>query len=436
MINPLLNAEWLERLAGFNRLFVGFSGGLDSSLLLAILAAVPALKKKITAVHINHGLSPHAMAWQTHCEVISNRLEVDFYSRSLSFDSSSNIEESAREARYQVFASLIKTGDALVLGHHLDDQAETLLLHLFRGAGIDGLAAMPADKAFARGRLLRPLLEKSRIDLEESAKKLGLIWIEDESNQNRDFSRNYLRHELIPQLRSRWPGVVKTIARTASHCQDAVINLEQLALMDCPALNNPSMTLDLNAIENLPKPRLTNVLRFWLRSNQLKLPSTQTFKRIISELVEASEDACPQIEWGSLILRRYQQRLYLERSNQSWVYYSSYAWTDFPSPLVLCDGDVSIHASYPAKGAAIPANAKIDLRFRQGGETMVLRGQHKQLKKLFQDWKIPPWQRSKIPLLYVNDQLAVIIGYAVSDDFYSESGWDLTLRMIDGQTTQ
>lgn len=426
MINPLPGADWVERLSRFNRLYVGFSGGLDSSVLLASMAAIPSLKEKITAVHINHQISPNASAWQAHCQAVAKHYNLDFYTQTVTFDKKANIEEAARKARYAVFSSLIQRGDALILGHHLDDQAETLLLHLVRGAGIEGLAGMPVEKPFAAGYLLRPFLDKSRAELESYAKSQGLRWIEDESNLNADYSRNYLRQELIPQLRARWPGVVQTIARTASHCQEALVNLDALAHNDCPALKNPTQTLALEGLMQLPRPQLANILRSWLRLNNIKLPSTSTFNRLLSELIEAPEDALPCVSWGKIVVRRYQHSLYLDALT-SWSRRDHYSWSSFPDDLCLDDKGAVIQASQAEKGAKIPANAKIELRFRQGGEKIVLHGQHKELKKLFQDWKIPPWLRDDIPLIYVNDQLAVIVGYAVSDLFYAESGWRFIL---------
>jgi tRNA(Ile)-lysidine synthase len=415
----LLDADWLKKLSLYKRIFVGFSGGLDSTVLLHSLATHPSLLNQITAVHINHGISPNAFAWQRQCQQFCQKYQIPLIAQQVEFERQANIEEEARKARYQSFANLLTTEDCLLLGHHLDDQAETLLLQLFRGAGIDGLAAMQAIKKFAQGVLLRPFLKLSREILENYALTEQLKWINDESNLNTDFSRNYLRHQILPLLEQRWPAVVNNLVRTTHHCQQAQANLEDLAKIDCPALNQKSTMLPLSSLKDLGFARVSNVLRVWLKLNQIKLPSTLIFKRIISEVIEAREDAKPQVVWKEGCVRRYQQTLYLS-SNEPAVLLQTQNWISFPQTLEI-KGLARLQVKITNQGLVLPTPAQIEIRFRQGGELFHWHGQTKQLKKLFQEWHIPPWQRDSIPLLYVNKQLAVVIGYAISDLFYGET---------------
>ena len=417
--NSLLNSEWLKLLGHYKRLFVGFSGGLDSTVLLVNLAAEPALAPKLTAVHINHGLSPQALTWQNHCQLFCQERQIPFVFQKVEFERQANIEAAARKARYKVFESLLEVDDCLILGHHLDDQAETLLLQLFRGTGVDGLAAMVAVKDFAAGQLLRPLLQQSRQCLEVYAQTQQLQWIEDESNQNTAFSRNYLRHQVIPLVAKRWPAITTNLVRTAGHCQEAQANLDDLAKIDCPALDlNPS-TLTIEPLLLLKPARLSNVLRLWFKVNQVSLPNAATFKRLVSEMILANCDANPQINWGECTVRRYQQTLYLLKK-ESKILSRQLAWPSFPDPLYL-EGIGYLQVQPKRKGLVLPSSSQIEIRFRQGGEFFKWHGQTKQLKKLFQEWQIPPWLRERIPLLYINSELAAVIGYAVSDLYYQEN---------------
>lgn len=415
--NQLLTAEWITRLAQFAKLIVGFSGGLDSTVLLHVLASYPVLRSKLLAVHINHGISPNASSWQKHGEQFCHNLGIEFISESVQFDRSANIEEHARDARYAVFTSLLTEQDCLVLGHHQDDQAETVLLHLFRGAGIDGLAAMAESGRLGKGELVRPLLDCPRSQLEHYAAVHGLNWIEDESNQDVTYSRNYLRQRIMPLLIEKWPAVAGNIARTATHSQQARLNLDALAVNDYPELLSAQNSLSIEPLLSLSDARITNILRVWLRNNHIQVPSTLTLQRLLHEMIFARTDAIPEVSWGEIVVRRYQQHLYLEKKNLL-LPPSCIEWTSFPSPLILENFCIRLQAKKYNQGLVIPQDAKIIVRFRQGGETIFWHGQTKQLKKLFQEWEIPPWLRERIPLIYINEQLAAVVGYAVSDLFF------------------
>ncbi|BCA94991.1 tRNA(Ile)-lysidine synthase [Legionella antarctica] len=421
MTKSLLNAEWIARLREFNKLIIGFSGGLDSTVLLHVLATHSLLRHKLIAVHINHGISSNAEYWQNHCEQFCLNSGIDFLARSVQFDRSANVEEQARIARYTVFSSLLEAQrDCLVLAHHQDDQAETVLLQLFRGAGVDGLAAMSELSALGLGALARPLLIYSREQLEHYAASHQLKWIEDESNLEINYSRNYLRHQIMPLLLKKWPGVAGNIARTSIHCQQAKANLDDLAIGDNKELLVPRNSLFIEPLKKLSTERLTNVLRVWLKKNQIQLPSTATFQRLIHELICAGLDATPIVSWGEIQVRRYQQHLYLDKKKELSLP-NCIEWTEFPLPLALTEYNFYVTAKKTKQGLIVPPKAKVVLRFREGGEHFCWHGQTKQLKKLFQEWAIPPWLRAKIPLLFINDELAAVVGYAVSDLFFSSN---------------
>jgi tRNA(Ile)-lysidine synthase len=424
VIKSLLSSEWLNCFDSFTKIIVGFSGGLDSTVLLHVLASEPCLKTKIVATHIHHGISVHADSWQMHCKQVCHALGVDFNTKAVQFNRSANIEEGARTARYEVFSSCLTARDCLALGHHQDDQAETVLLQLFRGAGIDGLAAMREKGVLGLGTYARPLLNYSRMQLEDYAHSHQLTWIEDESNQDSYYSRNYLRQQIIPALREKWPNVVSTIARTAAHCQQAKSNLDDLALIDCPQLASPANFLDLKPLQTLHFERLMNVVRVWLKKNQAQSPATAILHQLIDEVIFARTDAAPEINWDQFIIRRFQHALYLDKKDKITLP-SNIEWPDFPSPLIIKGTNIQLQAYPTEKGFVPPKNAQLIIRFRKGGESIFLHGQTKKLKKLFQEWHVPPWKRDKIPLLYVNDVLAVIIGYSISDKFFNPHGFGL-----------
>lgn len=414
MIDSLLNASFVEKLAHYSTLYVGFSGGIDSTVLLYELAAFPSLKDRLHAVHVNHGLSSNALEWENHCLVVCCDLGVKFSAYRIQLLATSNIEESARIARHEVFHSLMKSNDALILAHHQDDQAETLLLNLVRGAGIDGLSAMLDVQSMLQGDVIRPLLSTSRIAIEAYAQVHALKWVEDESNQHEHFSRNYIRHRIMPLLKQQWPSAAKSIARSAAHCQQAKKNLEALAEIDGVTKNN---RLSIGAIKSLPRERLLNVLRIWIQYNGYQCPSEKTLFRIIDELMFARQDAEPKVTFGEVVVRRYKDDIYCLRQSAS--NNETLLWLDYPYPLSIDGAGAILHVEPSVQGALIPEGSQIEVRFRKGGESFRWHGQTKSLKKLMQYWQIPSWMRDEIPLIYVNDVLAVIVGYAVSDDFYS-----------------
>jgi tRNA(Ile)-lysidine synthase len=426
VISSILSDEWSLELNHFKKLIIGFSGGLDSTVLLHAIHSIPSLAHKIFAVHVNHGISSNAFVWQTHCQKFCEHLGVSLDVHSVQVKGA-NVEEKARNARYAVFSSLMHVEDCLLLGHHVDDQAETLLLQLFRGSGIDGLAAMSHLSEFEQSTIARPFLCHSREQLAQYAAAHQLTWVEDESNQDIKYSRNYLRQQIMPLLKNRWPQVVLNIARTTIHCQQAKRNLEMLAEQDWGFNKNSDgfgkNHLHIQHIKELSRDRITNILRFWLKNNKIKCPSTVTFERLLDELIFACSDATPEVSWGNISIRRYQAYLYLEEKEEK-KSILGVEWSNFPLSLNIKEIGNILYATKAKQGLVIPPNVKIMIRWREGGETIFLHGQSKRLKKLFQEWKIPPWLRERIPLIYFNDTLAAVAGYAISDLFFSENSVD------------
>ncbi|MDF1758860.1 MAG: tRNA lysidine(34) synthetase TilS [Legionellaceae bacterium] len=410
--NLVLDSSWIEKLEDYDSIKIGYSGGLDSTVLLHKLASIPTLTNKILAVHVNHGLSNDAELWQAHCEDYCLSIGVPIVVSRVNIPHDANIEERARNARYKIFKSLISNNDCLVVAHHRDDQAETLLLHLLRGSGVDGLSAMLPNRKLGYGDLLRPFLKTSKVTLEKYAKSNNLTWINDDSNNSLKHSRNYIRHKVMPVLCEKWPNAVNNIAECAEKCDDAKVNLDALAIIDCCDLkdNNSQLSLD-----NLPvndKPRMINILRVWLKKNNILSPSSRVFDKIVNDVIFARQDANPYLSWKKTVIRRYRNTLFVsakEELNQENV-----VWDKFPLPVSL-DYGLCLSATPANSGVLVSPNSIVEIRFRSGGEVIQQNGHSKKLKKVFQDLEICPWQRNLIPLIYVDNTLKEVVGYVLAD---------------------
>lgn len=414
---PFLD-QWLASLKRYHRLLLGFSGGLDSTVLLHLLATTPALKDKVVAIHIHHGLNVKADEWSLHAQRTCQNWNISFECFKLEIGCESNVENTARKARYAILKPLLQENDALLTAHHQQDQAETVLLQLCRGTGIDGLAAIAPQQKLAKGHLLRPLLSFSRSQLEHYARHHNLVWIEDDSNQNTRFSRNFIRHQVIPLLEQKWPATVQTLARAASNCQDAQNNLEALAIIDCPELRLPSNQLNLKNFDTLSFARKINIVRLWLKNNGVGLASTEHLQQLLEDVMGAEVDATPCLQWGEYQIRRYQGVLYLLKPAELSLQ-ENIIWHDFPQSLTL-SASLKLQVTPSSKGVDFSNVRQISVGYRQGGEKIRYRGQTKCVKKLLQSWKVPPWEREKIPFIYCDGELAIIVGYAMSDHFYYE----------------
>lgn len=420
---------------GLNKTYwVAYSGGLDSHVLLHLFANLRSIYPiQLRAIHVNHSLSVHAPDWVRHCEQVCQDLNIDLLSLTVNAKSKSgeSPEAIAREKRYALFSEVINTNDLLLTAHHQNDQAETLLLQLCRGAGPKGLAAMPSMKPLASGFLARPLLDFTQADLKAYAEENQLHWIEDESNANKGFSRNFIRHEIIPLLEKRWPSVVPTLARVSAHCAEAQPLLDEVAAEDLLSVQGSlSETLSVEKLRALSASRQRQVLRLWLKQLGFSVPSTIKIHQIQKDILQSDSDKMPLITWSGVVLRRYQDNIYATPPDHFHEKNSVQPW-DMLRPLLI-PGLGLLQASATI-GQGLRADLKaVTVRFRQGGEVCRLPGRtcHHRLKNLFQEWHIPPWERDRIPFIFVEDQLAVVVGLFVCEGFEakgSEAGFLLSL---------
>ena len=369
-----------EYLVG-KKIVVALSGGIDSVVLLHFLNKH--YPGHIRAVYINHNLSKFSHEWSTFCATLCNADKIEYKDININLENSSNIEENARKKRYLSLTSELRVGETLCTAHHQEDQAETFLLQLFRGSGVTGLASMPKIKSIDDSELYRPFLNISKQKIIDYASKNHLEWIEDDSNLDTNFKRNLLRIEFLPKLSSAFNGLIKNISRSASHQAEALRLMQDLAELDIInfelLINNK---IQVSSLIQLPKRRVANVLRYFIASLGFLLPSNKVLNELISSL-SAKTDANIILRWHHYAVRRYNGELYF--------FDESFELSNLPCP-------------YYESLKNIP---NFEIRFRLEGQRIKLKGKnHSQsLKKVLQELNIPPWERDKLRMYYVDGSL-------------------------------
>lgn len=392
-------ANCLQRHPAQGRLWLGYSGGLDSTVLLHLLACA---KVPFTALHVHHGLSAHADEWLTHCEAQARALDVPLVVCRVQVDrSDGGLEQAARHARYRIFEQRMAPGDQILLAHHGDDQVETFLLRLVRGAGARGLAAMAESRALGnpsgRRSLLRPLLKAGRAELERYACEHGLSWVEDESNIDLALDRNYLRRQVIPELSARWP-IGARVAQAVENLGEAAELLGELAEEDLRTCDCRRETfghsIELAVFLSLTDARRRNLLRGWLARLGAKMPEAAHLQQALQQ-AQAADDAMPEVPLGGLVLRRYRNRLYLtppllplNREGGGEWRWNGACELDLPGGVTLSPGE-----NWPVGDYTVC--------FRTGGERAKPRERHhsQTLKRLLQEYGLAPWLRDRVPLI-------------------------------------
>jgi len=418
-------AEQLCDYSDIRHFRVALSGGMDSIVLLHSMARLrdKGVDWQLSAVHVHHGLNAAADDWSRFCDTTCQTLNIPYtlFQVDASPVPGESPEATARVLRYQALAGVMVGGDALLTGHHQDDQAETLLLQLMRGCGPSGLAAMPKATAFSAGLLVRPFLAYSRQQLLEYATEQNLDWVEDSSNRDSRYDRNYLRHDILPQLITRWPGVVSSLCRTASNMAEASFLLDELAKQDLQQVKTPQIgVLKLEGLLALNDTRLRNLLRFWLRELHLPVPSHTQMQHIFSDVIHARKDSNPCVTWSGVEIRRYRGNLYALATLTAVGPEQDIVW-DLSAPITI-NGVGSLRLRKTQGMGLNPdllARTDLCIRFRQGGERIqpARRGHQHELKKLFQEAGIPPWERDRTPILYQGDAIVAVAGLCDSAAF-------------------
>lgn len=412
---------------------LAYSGGVDSQVLLHLLhqiqqqPALPAgVQFNLRAVYIDHQLQAESSAWAQHCAQQCAALNIPF--QSIAVDAQASVGESpeaaARHARYAALRKIIKPGMCLLTAQHQDDQAETVLLQLLRGAGAAGLSAMPVVSEFSAGWHARPLLSVSQQQILNYAEQYDLHWVEDPSNQLAHYDRNFLRQQIMPVLQQRWPAVIKTLSRVAAQQAENNDLLQQLASVDLQRVQQPDQSLAIAALKKLSSTRARNLLRYWFKTQRARMPSSVLLAELLQQIQTDSHDNHLCISWGDNELRRFRDGLYLRKQSQHDAE-QVIAWDggevlELPSlgqKLALIQTVSDSQTAYVLKAEILEQD--LTIRFRQGGERIQPAGRkgRRALKKLFQEAAVPEWQRTRIPLLYAGDQLVAVVGYWLADEW-------------------
>lgn len=406
-------------------LVLGLSGGIDSVVLLDILAQLhSSLHFSLSALHVNHRISPNASRWAAFCADQCARREIPFACNEIDVkrEPGKSLEALAREARYRAFDG--QQSDFAVLAQHLDDQAETLMLQLLRGAGAKGLSAMGARQERNGGTcILRPLLDVPRRLLLEYAAVRGLEWIDDESNDDVAYDRNYLRHRVMPLLGDRFPGYRVTLARAARNLAESTQLMDDLARMDAmPALEGDRLKLD--ALRSLSDARARNLLRYWLAGQGVSMPSSGRLENILQQLRSVRDDAQVAIQQGDRIIRRYRGAACLERLAAGRQAEALVPWS-LHERLILPGLGVSLVCEQAmGQGLSLEklASGAVTVQVRRGGERLQpdCRRPRRSLKNLLREADIPPWQRQRLPLVFCGEELVCVPGVGVACSYQAD----------------
>ncbi|WP_239690928.1 tRNA lysidine(34) synthetase TilS [Chromobacterium sphagni] len=419
--------HWPDELSGQCAFEVGLSGGLDSVALLSLLCRIREQRPqlRLSAVHVHHGLSPNADAWAEHCRRLCGALQVPLRVErvALQLAGGDSLEAVAREARYAVYRE--SAAEVVALAHHLDDQAETVLLQLLRGGGVRALAAMPALRPLADGKLLwRPLLGLTRLQLEQYVRRQGLSWVEDESNQDTRYRRNLLRRDILPRIAQGIPDYRQHLARAAALQADAAAILQEVALVDLQACR-VAAGLDFLAVAALSAPRQRQLLLAWLQELGWAAPEPGALQEFLRQAQQAAAASCPQLALPSGHVLRFADTL------QAWP---KVQLDQASEVLPDCRGGPALvlprwggELSWEWREHGLPDDllaAGLRLGLRQGGEKLSARTGRREVKDLLREAGLPPLLRQRWPLLYGADgQLLALPGIAVAFAHSAGPGW-------------
>jgi tRNA(Ile)-lysidine synthase len=413
---------------------VAYSGGLDSAVLLMLTAQFCRDNDlSLFAFHVHHGLSVNADSWLLHCELLCKQNDIQFFSARVDVDrdSKEGIEAAARLQRYRALGDMCMSHQVslILTAHHQDDQAETLLLQLLRGSGLSGLSGMDAfNRApglFGTSDVLmvRPFLGQTKQTLLNHAVEHHISYVEDESNSDHRYARNALRHQVMPMLSNISQGYSTRLARSAQHVQTAGRLLVELAQIDMATCMSDDGMLDINPMRQLSSDRVDNLLRYWLSTLAVRMPSTARLAEMRSQLFDARPDAKVTIQHDQLGIHRYKNNIYAARIpllEKALVIPVDFIWNG-ESSMYFAEFCGSLHFVQSNSGVdpSWLKNQQLNLRLREGGEKIKLSFDRptRNIKSHFQTLKIPFWQRDRLPFLFVNKKLLYAAGVGAQSTF-------------------
>jgi tRNA(ile)-lysidine synthase len=430
-------SQRLQQLAPNQTQFlIGFSGGLDSTALLALFAKLREKQPhfQLRAIHIHHGLSSNADAWATHCENLCQQFQIPLLIQRVNVNMANGIEAGARQARYEAIAQHIFPQEWLATAHHLQDQTETFFLALKRGSGLQGLSAMQAQSTVYNVPIFRPLLSFNRQQLLNFVQQQGITWIEDESNADNQYDRNFLRNQILPDLRQRWGHFDSAVQRCAQHCyeQQQLLN-ELLAEEYQKNVDKTDRTFKVQHFADYSAIKQRALLRLWLQECGVAMPSLVQLEHLISDVIFAKPDTQPQFRLENNIVRRYQHKLFITPIFTDIS--SNDIEAELDKPIALPDnlGTLRLQKTLQKMTAlwhdengniyketlALPLEGtKVWIRFGYSGKVKLTpKGVNQDIKKVWQNLNVPPWQRQRIPLIFYDDKLQSAVGFfTVSQD--------------------
>ena len=428
-------SAFLETLPSCKRFLVAYSGGLDSHVLLHLMASLDEESGVcIKALHINHNIQRESRAWAGHCRDTCRALgvELDVIDVDAARPGKESPESWARQLRYAAIENILAEGEILLTAHHQDDQLETLLLRLLRGSGVLGLASMRPVRPFGRGLHARPLLHQSRDQLSDYAVRNSLVWIDDPSNADKRLDRNFVRHEVLPAIKNRWPSVAAPVTRTIrifSETQELLDDVAQQDLQGCSTQKPDVLAID--RLKKLSTPRQKNLVRYWSRTLGLPSPDSRSVLHIVTGVIQARHDSKGRIRWQGAELLRYGNYIQLAEPLKEIDASTIREW-NFAGPCPLEFGELTAQEGYGnGLKKELCSGARVEIRYRCGGEKIRLPGRtcRHRIKKLFQAAGTPPWLRERVPLIYVGDRLAMVAGFWTDADFVAaadEPSWTVT----------
>lgn len=403
-----------DRVPGDGRMLIAYSGGPDSTCLMHQLATAGS-RRPLLALHVDHGLDPEsrqraenacerAHALGVAAEILDGRIS----------DGGGGPEAVARRARYAALVARMNPGDVLLTAHHADDQVETVLLRLLRGAGPTGLGGMPRTRRIGPGWLHRPLLDWTRCDILAWLERHEVEALDDPANRNLRFDRNFIRHDLLPLLEQRWPGARRSVLHSAHLCREAGALLDEIAGRDLQSCLRGADRLDLAAVLALPRFRAAEVLRRWCRHAGLAPPPGARLDNFMDQLVDAAMDRTPEMRWDNAVLRRHGNALWLDLDpspESNW----KMDWQP-PEPAVLPD-TLGTMRLCGLRGQSPPG--KWQIRSGKNGEAICLPGQRhrRRVKELLRESGVPPWRRDQWPRVWRDGRLVAVGDRWLDGDF-------------------
>ena len=420
---------------------IALSGGVDSMVLLDLLSKAKGSNDEVRAIHINHNLHESSEEWVDFVKETCEKYKLPLIIESINPKQEGfGLEADARDQRYKKFKEIILDNECLLTAHHLDDQTETILYRIFRGTGLDGLRSIRKKAKFGKGLLCRPLINVPREAIEQYAKLNNIKWIEDPSNKNIDFDRNYLRNNIVPSIKKRWPNAQKTITRLSSLAENNQKLLHELAKEDIGEIEKFNV-LDIGILSNKSSLRINNIFRFMILKNKMGIPSLKVLENGIETLINAKSDS-PIITWDGFSIRRYKNTLYFFNPDlkQDEIRPLKMKW--FIDETINLGGNRgSIQARF-IKGQGIALNKcpkSLEIKYRKGGEQIKPSGHKitKSLKNLFQENNVLPWVRDQIPLFYLDEELVSVGDLWFNQDYKAKEqedgfliSWDRNIDII------